>query len=260
MSEVIEHLGRIDIYVLDQILRGRIVPGQRILDAGCGGGRNITYLLREGYDVSAVDRSADAVERVRTLASELAPDIPAEQYQVAAVEALPFEEDEFDVVISCAVLHFAESETHFASMLTEMARVLRPGGLLALNVWDSFEHNQVAGVARETIAGFFETDPPDFLTVPFGFHEIEPIRTLAGDAGFIDAEVSKVPAIVERPDAVSIARGFVEGNPGILQIRERAEVDAETIIAALAAKIEDLYGPAPLLVPLQEIVGLARKP
>ncbi len=185
MSELIGHLGRIDIYVLDQILRGHIVPGQRILDAGCGGGRNITYLLREGYDVSAVDRSADAVERVRVLVSELAPDLPAEQYQAAAVETLPFEDDEFDVVISCAVLHFAESETHFASMLTEMARVLCPGGLLftrlasSIGIEDKIELLEGRRYRLPDGSDRFLVDEPLLLdwTERLGAELLDPIKT-----------------------------------------------------------------------------------
>ena len=47
--------GGIDIYLFDQLLKGRFVPGMRILDAGCGSGRNLVYFLRSGYEVFAVD-------------------------------------------------------------------------------------------------------------------------------------------------------------------------------------------------------------
>ena len=43
-----DQFGNIDIYVFDQLLRGRIAPGMRVFDAGCGGGRNLVYLLRNG--------------------------------------------------------------------------------------------------------------------------------------------------------------------------------------------------------------------
>ncbi len=123
-------LGDIDIYLLDQILRGRIQPSMRIFDAGCGSGRNLGYLMRSGFDVAGVDRSAEAVAAMRQLAARLAPGLAANAFRAEAVERTSFESASFDVVISSAVLHFARDEAHFRAMLDEMWRVLRPGGLL----------------------------------------------------------------------------------------------------------------------------------
>src|ERR1700755_1600794 len=64
-----EQFGQIDIYVFDQILRGNIAPGMRVLDAGCGEGRNLVYLLREGCEIFALDQDPDGVEHVRQLAA-----------------------------------------------------------------------------------------------------------------------------------------------------------------------------------------------
>lgn len=125
-----EQFGQIDIYLFDQILRGNIRPGMRILDAGCGFGRNLVYLLREGCEVFAVDADAQAVEHVRALARSLKNPSPAENFQVAAVEQMPFPDALAEVVICSAVLHFARSREHFKAMLDELWRVLKPGGLL----------------------------------------------------------------------------------------------------------------------------------
>jgi tellurite methyltransferase len=125
-----EAFGDIDIYLFDQLLRGRFDGVRTVLDAGCGGGRNLVYLLRSGFQVFAVDRDARAVERVRRLAAELAPGLPPENVQVAEVDALPFADAGMDAVISSAVLHFAADQTHFGRMVDEMWRVLRPGGLV----------------------------------------------------------------------------------------------------------------------------------
>ncbi|HEX7241358.1 MAG TPA: class I SAM-dependent methyltransferase [Longimicrobiaceae bacterium] len=123
-------LGEIDVYLFDQLLKGRFDSVRTVLDAGCGSGRNLVYLLRSGFDVFAVDRDAGAVERVRRLAASLAPRLPAESFQAAEVDALPFEDGSMDVVLSSAVLHFAGDQEHFDRMLAEMWRVLRPGGFL----------------------------------------------------------------------------------------------------------------------------------
>ena len=125
-----EQFGDIDIYVFDQLLHGRITPGMTVLDAGCGNGRNVIYMLRSGYDVLAVDESPSAIAAVRSLAAKLAPRVPAESFRVEPVEAMTFADGIADVVISSAVLHFARDESQFWAMLHEMWRVLRPGGLL----------------------------------------------------------------------------------------------------------------------------------
>jgi SAM-dependent methyltransferase len=125
-----EQFGQIDIYVFDQILRGNIAPGMRVLEAGCGYGRNLVYLLREGYEVFAADLDATGVEHVRKLSASLDTGLPAENFQVAAVEHMPFPDEFADVVICSAVLHFARDGQHFLAMLKELWRVLRPGGML----------------------------------------------------------------------------------------------------------------------------------
>jgi len=125
-----EQFGQIDIYVFDQILRGNIAAGMRVVDAGCGYGRNLVHLLREGVDIFAVDASAEAVGHVRALAAELAPELPVGNFQVAAIEKMPWPDGFADVVICNSVLHFARDERHFLAMVEEMWRVLRVGGML----------------------------------------------------------------------------------------------------------------------------------
>ena len=124
-----EQFGQIDIYLFDQLLKGRIVPGMRILDAGCGSGRNLIYLLREGYEVFACDADAGQVERVRRMAQMLAPTLTASNFRVEPVEQMSFDEGCADVVLSSAVMHFARDEAHFHAMLRGCWRVLKPGGL-----------------------------------------------------------------------------------------------------------------------------------
>ena len=85
-----EQFGQIDIYLFDQLLKGRISPGMRILDAGCGSGRNLVYFLRQGYEVYAVDSDVQAVESVRALARTLAPSLPGSNFSVEAVEQISF--------------------------------------------------------------------------------------------------------------------------------------------------------------------------
>jgi len=130
MDDTLAPFGSIDIYLFDQLLRGRIERGMRIVDAGCGGGRNLVYFLSHGYDVSAADSDASSVAAVRGLGARLAPNLPATNFRVEPVEALSFADRSADVVISSAVLHFARDDEHFDAMIAAMWRVLAPGGLL----------------------------------------------------------------------------------------------------------------------------------
>lgn len=128
-EELVSTFGKIDIYVFDQLLRGRITPDMRVLDAGCGGGRNSHYLLRCGADVHGVDGDADRIDEIRQLAARHAPSLPLTNFSVGRLDALPFESGVFDAVICCAVLHFAETETEFERMVEECWRTLRAGGV-----------------------------------------------------------------------------------------------------------------------------------
>jgi SAM-dependent methyltransferase len=130
MFNLQQHFGEIDIYLFDQILRGRISPGMRILDAGCGSGRNLIYLLREGYEVFGLDRDLEAIAEVRRLVAGLAPRLPAANFQVGAVEEMPYADTYFDFIISSAVLHFARDDQHFQAMIKNSWRVLKPAGVL----------------------------------------------------------------------------------------------------------------------------------
>ncbi len=128
--DIAEQFGQIDIYVFDQILRGNLHAGMRIVDAGCGYGRNLVWLLREGAQVFGVDGNPEAVAHVRALAAELAPGLPAANFEVGTIEDMPFADGFADAVICNSVLHFARDEQHFLAMVTELWRVLRVGGLL----------------------------------------------------------------------------------------------------------------------------------
>jgi SAM-dependent methyltransferase len=124
--------GNLDIYLLDQILKGRFDREMKILDAGCGEGRNAAFFIRSGFQVFGIDQDALAIQMLRMHARSLDPAHDVLRFQVGKVEELFFHEGAFDAIISSAVLHFARDEAHFDAMWSEMMRVLKPGGFLWL--------------------------------------------------------------------------------------------------------------------------------
>jgi len=128
-GELRSQFGEIDIYLFDQLLRGRFEGRRRILDAGCGLGRNLPYFFRAGFEVYAIDEDPAAVKATRALAATLAARLPFDNIRQGALHVLPWPDGRMDAVICSAVLHFARDAIHFDRMVEEMWRVLARGGL-----------------------------------------------------------------------------------------------------------------------------------
>jgi SAM-dependent methyltransferase len=122
--------GEIDVYLFDQLLRGRFDRRRRILDAGCGDGRNLPFFLSHGFDCFGIDRDPSAISRIRGVAAHYAPELPADRFQAGELDDLPWGRASMDAVICSAVLHFSADAAHFGRMVDEMWRVLAPDGLL----------------------------------------------------------------------------------------------------------------------------------
>ncbi len=180
-----EWFGGIDIYLFDQLLKGRIVPGMRVLDAGCGTGRNLVYLLKSGFEVFGVDESSEALTQTQRLATELAPHLPLDNFRVEPVERMSHADAGFDLVLSSAVLHFARDEEQWQSMVREMWRVLKPGGIffarLASSIGIEDEITLIDGRRYHLPDGSerFLVDEAKLLSVSatLGGEFIEPIKT-----------------------------------------------------------------------------------
>lgn len=130
MDDLRHTFGDIDVYLFDQLQKGRVPSGARVLDAATGSGRNLVYLARRGdVRLHAVDRDRHAVAHTRDRLAGMGGGPPC-AVAVADLARLPYAPGSFDVVIGCAVLHFADDDAHFRSMLDELWRVLAPGGFL----------------------------------------------------------------------------------------------------------------------------------
>ena len=125
-----ELIGNTDIYLVDQIMKERYQPTDKILDAGCGGGKNLFWFLKNEIEIYGIDKDATPINYLKSIH----PDFKTERFQVAETDQLPFKNNFFDHVISSAVLHFAESSPHFYKMVKELARVLKPKGSLFIRM------------------------------------------------------------------------------------------------------------------------------
>lgn len=130
LTSIRQQFGDMDIYLFDQLLKGRIAKGMHLLDAGCGSGRNVEYLMQAGVKVYGADISEEAIGKLKQKAATLAPTLSPGNFVVTDLAQLPFAHASFDVVICSAVLHFSNSEQHFKSILEELWRVLKPDGML----------------------------------------------------------------------------------------------------------------------------------
>jgi SAM-dependent methyltransferase len=132
LAELQKAIGHTDLYLLDQIVKGRFTSVQRMLDAGCGEGRNMGWFLTQGVQVYGIDLYQSAVQYARVWAKSILPAFEPLQIQEGDISQLPYPDHFFDAVVCNAVLHFAKNEQQFETMWQEMVRVLRPGGILFL--------------------------------------------------------------------------------------------------------------------------------
>lgn len=122
-------LGNIDIYLLDQILKERYHKTDKILDAGCGSGRNLHWFYNNEYNLYAVDKEIESIDYIRSVYPKW-----SKKMDVCALEQLKFKNDYFDHIICSAVLHFAHDLTQFEAMFSELIRVLKRFGTLFIRM------------------------------------------------------------------------------------------------------------------------------
>ena len=227
-----------------------------LLEVACGTGISTEHLrdsLAVGVHIVATDLNQAMLDYATTVRGQLTN---VEFAQADALD-LPYEDASFDAVVCQFGLMFFPDKRRG---LQQMMRVLKPGGTLFFNVWDSLQRNPAIQIAASTIAAQFSDNPPQFLETPFGFHSIDHIRDLLAQIGCDTLSVHTVSEVVEQADPMRPARGLVQGNPGLLEIQQRANSDAETITQAVCERLVDAYGPAPLAIPLREIVFSVSKP
>ncbi len=137
-NELNRLLGNIDLYLLEQILKGRFTKEMKILDAGCGEGRNAVYFINSGHQVYGIDEQELAIQYLRFMSKSLDSNYDSHRFQVGKLEDIPFHSGAFDAVLCSAVLHFAVDKSNFWEMMHELLRVLKPGGILWFRMTTGF--------------------------------------------------------------------------------------------------------------------------
>lgn len=125
-----KQLDKVDIYLLDQLIKGNITPGSTVLDAGCGNGENAAFLASTGCELAILDQSFEAIQK--TKARFLEEGLPLKErfiYLNEITEANLLKEY-FDVIISISVLHFSRNHAHFSKSYLKLWDSLAPGGIL----------------------------------------------------------------------------------------------------------------------------------
>jgi SAM-dependent methyltransferase len=227
----------------------------RVLEIAAGTGivtRCLRDVLPTDARLTATDLNHPMLDVART---KFRPDEQVE-WQLADATTLPFPDGAFEAVVcQFDVMFFPDKEKSYR----EVHRVLSPGGNYVFNVWDAHRHNPHGRLTHETISRFFPADPPQFYEMPFGYHQIDPIKEALTEAGFIDLRVAVLRVEREIPDAAAFARGLIYGNPVIDQIRSRGGVDPARIVDALTEALHNEFGADPGRLPLQAIVFEASK-
>ena len=241
-------------YAADLVGRLRVPPGGRVLEVACGTGI-VTERLRKKLPPDTTVVATDLNEPMIAFARTARPLGSGVEWKAADAQALPFPDASFDAVVCQFGLMFVPDK---ALALREARRVLKPGGVLAFNVWANFDANPVGRIAHTVISEFFPTDPPTFYLVPFGMDDEALLRRLLKEAGFEVTTFDRVSLEARSPSATEASRGLVLGNPVAAAIEARGTAKPDAIMAAVAKALTAAGGAAPLRLPMCALVVVAR--
>ena len=202
-----------------------------VLEIACGTGI-VTQRLRDRLSPAAQIVATDLNPGMFSFAQGKFSGDENIKWQQADAVALPFPDASFDAIVCQFGLMFVPDKS---AAMRECYRVLAAGGVFLFNVWDAIERNPIARIAHETIASFFEVDPPTFYQLPFGFHDDALIRDLLAKAGFKSVESSLIKLPCHSSSATEFAIGLVRGNPVLTAMEERG-VNVEEVERAVSQK------------------------
>jgi ubiquinone/menaquinone biosynthesis C-methylase UbiE len=237
-------------YAEDLAVRLEIKDNGSVLELACGTGI-LTRVLRSRLPSTVKLTATDLNEPMfRNAVEKFAKEETVEWLQADAC-SLPFGDQIFDAVVCQFGIMFVPDK---ALAAREAYRVLKPGGLFLFNVWDSLEQNELTRIAHETIAGYFENDPPAFYQLPFGYHDHGKIKRTLEGAGFREIRIDVVEKISAADRVEDVAKGLVQGTPIAIAITERDPSLLSVITSGVADAIRNRFGEANIRVPMRALV------
>lgn len=177
-------------------------------------------------------------------------------WQVADACDLPFEDNSFEAIIcQFGVMFFPDKQ----KAMNEAFRVLKPGGQIVFNTWDSLENNRICKIADDVVNKVFENDPPPFYKIPFSMYDTAEIESLLKIAGFknIKVENKKMHGYSDSP--ANAVTAFTEGNPVYLQVMERDPALLPVFQNMLLEAFIKEFGTGRFDIPLSEFIASANK-
>ncbi len=213
--------------------RARLIPGERVLDVGCGRGattRRAARLVGGAGAVTAVDVSGDLLDEARSLATSDAGALGAVEWLVADAQRAAFEPESFDAVISrFGVMFFDDPVDAFVNL----RRATRPGGRLAIATWRPRDACAFQRVGWEAIthglrANGYAVEDTDPTAGPYAFGVDDVVHSVLDAAGWRDAGIDDVtlPLYYGGPgsahDAVDVALGMAGMQRFLERYDERA--------------------------------------
>jgi len=241
-------------YAIDLIERIENGEYKSILEIACGTGivsKFLPEIFTNDEKIICSDLNPDMIEIAKKKVKE-----DRIEWKVVDMQEMPFDDNTFDLVFMQFGIMFAPDKE---KAFREMYRVLKPGGKLLFNVWQSLEKNRFAFITNEIVTGHFKENPPAFYQVPFSYGDENEIKRILSKVGFRDISLDNLKKSTTAEDAGLLAKGLVEGNPVILQINERDPALLPVIEKELTNELVQKMGDKPLKAELNAIVCEAIK-
>lgn len=237
-------------YGTDLARRVSAPPGGTVLETAAGTGiatRHLRNALPKDVRIVATDLNEPMLEFAK-LKFDSHDNI---EFQPADATRLPFSNATFDAVVCQFSLMFFHDKP---AAIQEVARVLIPGGTFVFSLWDSYAHNHLIRTVNDTLSSLFPKSRPPFFDTPYGYHRIDEVKTLLGETGFGEVEISVLPRVSRCETARQVALGYILGTPVCLQIAERGEPAVEEVVNLVERAIRKTYGPSPICAKMQAII------
>lgn len=228
-------------------------PGARCLDVGCGSGGAALMLAASGINVDAVDASSAMIARVRARAQQkgVTDNVHA---AVMDGQALAFADDSFDAALSVfGIILFPDA----VRGLSELHRVVRPGGKIAVVTWTEPHTFELATELRAAIAELKPDLPPAPLPAQLRFRELADFQALHAAAGLFDLHVEKHSAQITAPSARWLADNLAFA-PGMAATLRGVGPDAPAVLENFVQRLEARQGTGTIALNGTAFIGTSR--